>query len=55
MNWRNSLIALAVLAVLIVVLFIVFKEQPVEKMNASFPEIKKDHVTKIWIKNPPPI
>ncbi len=54
MNWRNSLIALAVLAVLIVVLFIVFKKEPAPELNASFPEIKKDHVTKIWIKNPIP-
>jgi hypothetical protein len=55
MNWRNSLIALAVLAVLIVVLLIVFREPPPEEMKARFPEIKKDSVTKIWLRNPVPL
>lgn len=52
MNWRNSLIALAVLAVLVVVLFIVFREPPPEEFSASFPEIQKDHVTRIWLRSP---
>ena len=52
MNLRNALIALVVLAVLVVVLFIVFREPPAPEMNASFPDIAKDHVTKVWIRSP---
>lgn len=52
MKLKYSLIALVVLAVLVVAALIVFREPPTEQMKASFPEITKDSVTKIWIRNP---
>lgn len=52
MKLKYSLIALVVLAVLVVAALVVFREPPAEQMKASFPDITKDSVTKIWIRNP---
>ena len=52
MRGRNLIIALVVLVILILVAVIIMKEPAPEKITASFPEIKKDNVTKVWIRRP---
>ncbi len=52
MKLKYSLIALGVLAALVVVALVVFREPPAQKLDASFPEIAKGDVTKVWIRGP---
>jgi hypothetical protein len=52
MRGRNLLIAAAVLVVLVLMAIFIMKEPPPEQITASFPEIKKDQVTKVWIRTP---
>jgi len=52
MRGKNLLIAAAVLVVLILIALFVMKEPPPEEVKASFPVIKKDEVTKVWIRKP---
>jgi hypothetical protein len=52
MRGRNLLIALGILVVLVLAAVILMREPPPEKLSASFPTIKKDEVTKVWIRKP---
>jgi hypothetical protein len=52
MKLRYSLIALAVLLALVIAALVVFREEPPAQMEASFPDIAADHVTRVRIRNP---
>jgi hypothetical protein len=52
MKLKYSLAAAVVLVALIVVALVIFREPAAEQMDASFPDISKDQITKIWIRNP---
>ena len=52
MRGKNLLIAAVVLVVLILIALFVMKEPPPEETKAVFPVIKKDDVTRVWIRKP---
>jgi hypothetical protein len=52
MRGKNLLIAAAVLVVLVLIALFVMREPPPREVTASFPVIKKDEVTKVWIRKP---
>lgn len=52
MKGRNILIALAVLAGLILAAVLVMREPPAAKVPATFPKMKKEDPTKLWVRRP---